>query len=71
VWAVVIAYMERSAEMGLDRDEVLRFIFGLSFLQLGQDYPVQVCLLSVVFLSICLSFSPSICPSITARLSVV
>jgi transcription initiation factor TFIIH subunit 4 len=41
VWDVVLAYMDGLREQGMDRDQVLQFLFRLSFLKLGMGYPTD------------------------------
>lgn len=40
VWDLIIAYIDTVEEYGFNREEVLRFLFRLSFLKLGQEYPM-------------------------------
>jgi transcription initiation factor TFIIH subunit 4 len=41
VWDVILAYMEGLEQAQMDRDEVLQFLFRLSFLKLGMGYPTS------------------------------
>eukprot|EP01083_Nonionella_stella_P098987 278434_1 len=39
IWMIVIGFMSGLEERGMVRDEVLTFLFRLSFLESGKDYP--------------------------------
>jgi len=41
VWTFILEYVNTSEQRRMDRDEVLTFLFELSFLELGHDYPVE------------------------------
>lgn len=40
LWEILVTYMNSVDERKLDRNEVLTFVFRLSFMKLGQGYPV-------------------------------
>jgi len=41
IWTLLLAYIEASEDRGMDKKEVLSFLFQLSFLTFGKDYPVD------------------------------
>jgi len=41
LWEILVTYMNSVDERQLNRNEVLVFVFRLSFMKLGQDYPVE------------------------------